>query len=207
MYSKYYPFSGVKLPYSYNELEPFIGEHTVFFHYNNHYIESLEKLNDMVLEIPLWQNIPLELLTKNPDKKLRETSGTVYNHELYFSGLSPEKNSPSGNMKAKIEVDFGSMEDFLSEMKNAALELFGSGYIFLVLDNNLRLHIISSQNQDTPDFEKYYPIFAIDLWEHAYYLDRLNEKDLYVDAVLNLINWKAIEENYNSVYKYNVLNK
>jgi Fe-Mn family superoxide dismutase len=193
VYDQYYPFEKMPLDYDYAALEPEIGEFTTFFHYNEHYLPALEKLNKLVLETPINQNISLEELSKQADKTLARAAGSVFAHELHFASLTDEKQEPSEEMKERIISDFGSMEGFYAAMKKAANEVYGSGYLWLCEDDTGRLVPIVTVNHDTPDFARMKPVYALDLWEHGYYLDRQNHRDKYIESAFERINWGNVE--------------
>lgn len=194
-YNQYYPFETMQLTYDYDGLEPAISKYTMFFHYNEHYIPALEKLNKMVLEIPLNQNIPLEQLTKSDDIDLRRTAGNVYTHEMHFSSLTDKESKPSEYLTSRLTSGFGSPEKFLEELKNKAALLYGSGGIWLCENKSGKLSITLTEDHETPDILHCKPIFYLDLWEHGYYLDRQNHRKDYVEAALKHINWQQLEKN------------
>lgn len=205
MFSQYYPFYQLKLQYNYDSLEPNIGEATMYFHYNELYLPALEKLNELVKSVPLWQNIPLEYLTKNSDKDLQRLSGTVYNHELYFSSLTDKKTSPSKTLQTKIDAEYGSTEKLFEAIRKTAEEVFGTGYVYLAIDKYNNMLTLVTGKQKTPDFEEYYPLYTIDLWEHAYYIDKIADRNAYVESALAQINWEEIEDNLDAFRNIKVI--
>ncbi|MCD7731366.1 MAG: hypothetical protein LUI05_07720, partial [Oscillospiraceae bacterium] len=114
LYNQYYPFQIIPLEYEYSALEPEIGEYTVFFHFNEHYLPALEKLNALVEEVPVMQNMSLEELAENSNTDIKRAAGSVFAHELYFSSLTDDEQEPSEYMKKLIKSDFGSEEGFKS---------------------------------------------------------------------------------------------
>lgn len=192
-FDKYYPYSAEALPYELDALSPDISEYTLYFHHDKHYAGYVDKLNELLKDRPLMQNIPLEGLTKIDDSDIRTSAGGIYNHELYFDSISPNRREPSARLKKKIDESFGSVENMLKKLAEAAMSIKGSGWVWLVENNKGKLEILTTRNQETIDFDKYNPIFAIDVWEHAYYLDRQNRRQDYIDAILNIINWTGAE--------------
>lgn len=190
-YNKYYPFSAVELPYALDALAPDISEYTMYFHHDKHYKNYVDKLNELLKDKPLMQNIPLEGLTKINNEDISTNAGGVYNHELYFSSLSPRGGSPAQDLRDKITSSFGSLKELEAELIEAGKSIVGSGWVWLALDNNGKLVILTTPNQETIDFDKYTPLLAIDVWEHAYYLDRQNLREVYLQAVIKLLNWIA----------------
>lgn len=191
-----------KQPLNYSTLKPVISDETLFIHYNKHYLGYLEKLNNLLKKNNYNGNDTKEELVIHIDKFPIEDRGDilynlggVLNHELYFDILGGS-GIPNGKILEKINQDFGSYQNFLNQIKNKAKKLVGSGYVFVVLNSAKKLQIISLSNQDTPYSYGFIPIMAIDLWEHAYYLDYLNNKSTYVDNVLSIINYNKVNEIY-----------
>lgn len=176
----------MKLPFSYNALEPDISMKTVDIHYNKYYKKYVQNMNKLV-------NIyyPLELIPKNisvfPLEKRGDilyNAGGVLNHNLYWNSLNQSLVKPFGKLKVKIDEVYGSFDNFKKEFIKKAKSLVGSGYTFLVYKDD-SLSIINLSNQDTPLSYDMVPLFTIDLWEHAYYLDYHNDRDKYIDNFFN----------------------
>lgn len=200
-----YMYNKIDLPYAYNALEPYIGATTVETHYSKHLQGYVEKLNGL---LESWgdfdKNQPLEALLANPEQipvEIRQgvinNGGGVYNHNLYFSILSPNpKKEPSGKLLEAINKAFESVCGLKDQLTNAAINQFGSGYGVLVKDNDGCLFIKQVKNQDTTLPEGFTPILNIDVWEHAYYLDYKNLRIEYANNIWNLIDWAAVETLY-----------
>ena len=201
-------FDKIKLPYSYNALEPYIDALTVEIHYTKHLQKYVDTLNSILKGYERIINCKsLEQILANIDilpKKIRQDvinqGGGVSNHNLYFSILSPNpKKRPEGKLLNEINKTFGSVEKLKAELSNAAISQFGSGYGFLAKDSKGRLCITKTLNQDSPLLEGLIPILNIDVWEHAYYLKYKNLRADYVKNIWNIINWERVEclyENY-----------
>lgn len=183
------------LPYEYDELEPFIDTHTLGLHKNKHQANYLKKLNDLLLKNNYDFRYSLENLTKNINEfsfnnkeDILFNLGGVINHDLYFNSMSPNKILPNKNLQALIDEIYGSFDNMQKEFKTMALSLKGSGYTFLVLDGR-KLKIVNLINQDNPYSYHYVPLIALDMWEHAYYLNYENKKDLYIDNFFDVISF------------------
>jgi len=173
-------------------------------HHSKHYKNYLNKLNDTVKKYPSLYTFSLtELLTNLeciPDSAsqiIKNNGGGVYNHEFFFSIMTNKKTSPSGKLKKAIDRDFGSFEKFKKEFKETSLDIFGSGWAWLVSDKNGNLSIIKTSNQDTPITLNLTPIIGIDVWEHAYYLRYQNNRGNYIDSWFNVVNWDKALSNYD----------
>ncbi|MBD5138659.1 MAG: superoxide dismutase [Ruminococcus sp.] len=194
----YYPFETTPLPYSIDVLNPYISEYTLYFHHDKHYKGYVDKLNALLKKSPTMQNVPLEALTKMSDKDVSTNAGGVYNHELYFSSLTPDYKAPSEKMSGLIQNSFGSEKEMWNELVSAGMDLTGSGFVWLGANPNGELEVVVTENQDTPDLDKFSPLLNIDVWEHAYYLDRQNLRRDYLTAVQNIINWENAEKMLNA---------
>lgn len=190
-YDKYYPFKAEDLNYALDALDPYISEYTMYFHHDKHYMNYLSKLNELLKDKPLMQNIPLEGLTKIDNDDISTNAGGVYNHELYFSSVSPRTGEPAKHLLDKIIREFGSVKELEKKLIEAGMGIVGSGWVWLALDPEGKLVILTTPNQQTIDFDKYTPLLIIDVWEHSYYLDRQNLRKEYLEALMNVLNWAA----------------
>lgn len=200
-----YPYFLPPLPYAYDSLKPAISEKTLHFHHDKHLQTYVDNLNQTIEKCAVCKNKSLEALLTHPEQipqesrtAIRNNGGGVYNHILYFNCMSPNGGElPSGRLANALCDRFGSYENWRTQMKSAALEVFGSGYAWLVLDENVKLSIVKTANQDTPLAQGLYPLLTIDVWEHAYYLDRQNRRSEYIDAWFGLVNWSYVQKRYN----------
>lgn len=197
-----------KVPYSYNALAPDISAVTMENHYSKHYLSYTNNLNKAIVGTPL-ENLTIEEVLAKLDTSIPEiknNAGGYYNHSLYFKCLGPKAGGqPQDTLAEAITTKFGSFENFTTAFKEEATKQFGSGWVWLIVDRSGSLQITSSQNQDNPLMRNAVvpgkPILALDLWEHAYYLDYQYKRKNYVDAFFNVINWKKVEENYEEALK------
>ena len=197
-----------KLPYAYDALALNISATTLETHYSKHYLTYTNNLNRAILGTPLENLTIEEVLAKlDPnDATLRNNAGGFYNHSLYWKCMGPKsEGEPKNALSDAIIKDFGSFQNFISLFKDEATKQFGSGWVWLIVDRTGKLQVTSTPNQDNPLMKNAVvpgtPILAIDLWEHAYYLDYQNRRKNYIDAFLNVVDWRKIEENYNAVAK------
>ncbi len=186
-----------RLPYEYDSLEPFIDTHTLGLHKEKHQASYLYKLNMLLLENNYDYKESLEQLAKNiktyhfsNKEDILYNLGGVINHNIYFNSMNSKdkRQNPNTLLMKLINQKFGSYDNLKKELKKKALEIKGSGYTFLVLaDNNLT--IVNLLNQDNPYNYHYLPLIGIDMWEHAYYLNYENKKELYVDNFLEVMDF------------------
>ncbi len=187
-------FDMPKLPYATNALEPVISQQTIEFHYGKHlqnYVNTLNKL----IEGTDFAGKPLEEIVKTaPAGGIFNNAGQALNHTIYFLQFkSPTANNkPTGKIAEAINRDFGSFEAFQEAFTNAATTLFGSGWAFLSVDQNGKLVITQEANAGNPVCRGYKPIFGLDVWEHAYYLDYQNRRADHIKAVWDIVDWDVV---------------
>lgn len=199
---EHYPFVNPPLPYGYDALEPYIDTLTMHLHHDRHLQTYIDNLNKTLKDYPMFHDWSLEKLLTNTDSlpaaiqtPVNNNGGGVYNHIFYFNGMSnSETRNQAGKLYNAIVRDFGSVENFFKEFKDAALSVFGSGYAWLVSDKNGKLSIVKSANQDTPIAQGLCPVAAIDVWEHAYYLKHYNERAAYIDDWFRVVDWPHADE-------------
>ena len=192
---------------NYNTLEPYISDRTLTIHYNNHYLNYLNNLNKILKENNYDYRYSNEELFNHLDlfdidvrDKILFNLGGVVNHELYFSNMSLGGNiKPIGLLKEKIDTQYGNYDNFKNEFIKIANELSGSGYTFLVINENKDLQIINMPNQESPYLYGMISLIALDLWEHAYYLDYQNNKNKYIDAFFKIIDFNNVNNLYEKV--------
>ena len=211
MLEEHYPFVAQPLPYEYDALLPVLDEETLHFHHDKHYQTYVDKLNATLADHPQLQKMTLtELLTSEDNKlaslqeeareSIHNNGGGVYNHQLYFDSMrSPAGQEPCGALAEALIRDFGSVRQWKEQMSQAAEGVFGSGWTWLVSDQDGTLMILTTANQDVPDLRLYTPILLIDVWEHAYYLQYRNRRPDYVQGWHKLIHWKKAEKRYEQV--------
>ena len=196
-----------KLPYLYQDLEPFIDTHTMGLHYHKHQQNYLNKLNEILIKNNYDYRYNLnELLYHinefpvSSQKDILYNLGGVINHNLYWKSMSPgQGQKPTEKLKNHLERTFGSYEEFWKLFKEKALQLKGSGYTFLVLKKDGQLEIINVSNQDMPLTLGYMPLFNIDMWEHAYYLNYENDKEKYLDNFKKIADFRYASKIFNSI--------
>ena len=188
------------LPYEKSSLEPYISAQTLDFHHGKHHQAYVTNANNLTKDTPL-ENLSLEDLilhvANKPDKVgIFNNAAQVWNHTFYWNCMKPNGGgTPSGMIAQKLDEDFGSYENFVSEFKTAATTQFGSGWAWLVLDEK-KLKIIKTPNADTPIVHGLKALLTVDVWEHAYYLDYQNRRPDYVDIFLkHLVNWDFVNQN------------
>jgi len=188
-----------KLPYAENALEPVISANTLSFHYGKHHKTYVDKALSLIAGTEL-EGKPLEeiIATAEKDGKtgLFNNAAQAWNHDFYWMSLAPAGSvAMPAELKSMIETRFQSVETFKKQFVDAAVGQFGSGWAWLVLDDG-KLAIVTTSNAGLPWLNGKKPLFTVDVWEHAYYLDYQNRRQAYVEAVLDkLINWNFALQN------------
>lgn len=200
-----------KLNYQYNDLMSVIDAETMEIHHSKHHQGYVNNLN-AALESVGRANETLETVVQdynNYEERIKSTvrnnGGGVVNHNLYFGQFSPSASDISSNFQEIITKKFKTTELMIEELISSGLKRFGSGWAFLVL-NKGELEIMSTPNQDNPLMLEtdIFPLIAIDVWEHAYYLKYQNRRPEYLANVVKLINWKTIEDRYEMALKKDI---
>jgi len=195
-----------KLNYAYSSLEPYIDEQTMNIHYNRHHQSYVNNLNKAIVGTEA-ENMTLSEILSNVSKfsdSVRNNAGGHWNHTFFWEIMTDKKENRvvSLNLKNIISNQFGSWENFQQKFEEAGNKRFGSGWVWLIKKENKKLEIISTPNQDNPLMDispsKGNPILGCDVWEHAYYLKYQNRRADYLKAFWNVVNWKKVEELYNS---------
>lgn len=187
------------LKYDYNALEPHIDARTMEIHHTKHHAAYTSKLNDAVAGTDLEGKSIEDILAgiSGHSTAVRNNGGGFYNHNLFWEVMGPDGGgNPSGDLAAAIDKDFGSFDAFKEEFNNAAATRFGSGWAWLVKQDDGKLVVTSSPNQDNPLMDisevKGTPVLGLDVWEHAYYLNYQNRRPEYISAFWNVINWDEV---------------
>lgn len=192
------------LPYAYDALEPYIDARTMEIHHTKHHKAYLDKLNEALKNRPALADKPVEELLRDIQsvpEDIRQTvinhGGGHANHALFWRIMGPKKGGePKGDLGRAIAAAFGDFGRFKAEVSKAAASRFGSGWAWLVVDRDGKLHVYSTANQDSPLMQGHKPILGLDVWEHAYYLKYQNRRPDYVEAWWNVVDWDRVAELY-----------
>ena len=197
-----------QLPYAYDALEPYIDAKTMEIHHTKHHQTYVNKLNEALEQAPQIADKPLEELLRTinevPEvvrKAIQNHGGGHSNHSFFWTIMAPSKDrggagggEPSGKVAEIITANFGDFAKFKDAFSKAAISVFGSGWAWLVADEQGKFTIQTTPNQDSPFMHQWKPILGLDVWEHAYYLKYQNKRPDYIDAWWNVINWAEVAE-------------
>ncbi|MBN2428755.1 MAG: superoxide dismutase [Deltaproteobacteria bacterium] len=187
----------MELPYPKDALEPIISAKTLDFHYGKHHNAYVTNANKLVAGTKFenldLENIICQTVGDSAKAGIFNNTAQVWNHSFYWQCMKPGGGgAPSGPIAEKINADFGSYKTLVDELKNAGATQFGSGWAWLILEND-KLKVTKTANADTPLAHGQKPLLTIDVWEHAYYLDYQNRRPDYLSAFLEkLVNWDFV---------------
>lgn len=196
-----------RLPYGYDALEPYIDAKTMKIHHTKHHQAYVDKLNVALEKHPELFDRTIERLLEDADQVPEDIRQAVINHggghanhSLFWKIMAPAAQGgggePSGNLAEAIDTAFGSLADLKQQFSDAALSRFGSGWAWLVVDEEGSLKVYSTANQDSPLMKRDIPILGIDVWEHGYYLKYQNRRADYVNAWWNVVDWEEVKRRY-----------
>ena len=196
------------LPYAYNALEPSVDAKTMEIHYSKHHAAYTKNLNDATTG-PEYASKTLFQLFSEIEKypvPVKNNGGGFYNHLLFWTLMAPASGQePTGDLLKAINESFGSVEKFKEVFGNAGKKQFGSGWAWLTVNENGKLAVSSTPNQDNPLMSTTeihgIPVLTLDVWEHAYYLQYQNRRPEYVDAFWKIVNWKEVSRRYDEAIK------
>ncbi len=196
------------LPYAFNALEPHVDARTMEIHHGKHHQAYITNLNNAIQGTELGSQ-PIDDLCRNIDKVpenirpvVRNNGGGHANHSLFWTVMAPGAGGePTGPLADAVAAKLGGFAKFKEDFSKAAMTRFGSGWAWLSVDKNKQLVVESTPNQDSPLMHGHTPIFGLDVWEHAYYLNYQNRRADYVAAFFNVVNWSAVAERYAAATK------
>ncbi|MDQ7012500.1 MAG: superoxide dismutase [Planctomycetota bacterium] len=198
------PFSLPALPFAHDALEPHIDGKTMEIHHGKHHQAYINNAN-AALEGTAWAGKSAEEILANLDAipenirgAVRNNVGGHANHSLFWTILAPAGKggggAPTGDLAAEIDKTFGSFDSFKEQFAKAGMTRFGSGWAWLGFDEQGKMHVGSTPNQDSPLSFGHVPILGLDVWEHAYYLNYQNRRPDYITAFWNVVNWGKVAE-------------
>ena len=199
------PFSQDALPYPSDALEPYVDKLTMDIHFGLHHAGYVRNLNAQVASFPELAELSLEAMMGQISKfnaAVRDNGGGHYNHDLFWKVMAPPGTGgePSAALQAAIVRDFGALDTLKQRFNQAAATRFGSGWAWLIVQEDGSLAVVSTANQDNPLMdvveERGVPILALDVWEHAYYLSYQNRRAAYVHQWWSVVNWNEVNRRF-----------
>jgi len=184
-----------ELPYAMDALSPNISKETLEYHWGKHHSTYVNNLNNLIKGTD-FEDKGLEDIIRESDGGIFNNAAQIYNHSFYWNCLSPDGGGePTGELANQIDKNFGSFSQFKEEFNQKAATLFGSGWVWLVKNQDGSLAIVQSPNAGCPLADGLTPLLTCDVWEHAYYIDYRNARPKYVGCFWNLVNWDFVSRN------------
>jgi len=193
------PFALPKLPFALDALEPHMSKETLEFHYGKHHAGYVKKLNELLANHQL-KHSSLEEIIRRSEGSLFNNAAQVWNHSFFWNCLTPNaRPKPQGPLASAIDRKFGSFDRFKIQFNEMAMSLFGSGWVWLVQCSDGEVDIELGVNAHDP-VTKFHenPIFTLDVWEHAYYIDYRNDRKKFIESFWNVVNWDFAESNFRT---------
>ncbi len=192
------PFQLPDLPFPKDSLKPYMSEETLEYHHGKHHQTYVNNLINLIAGTE-FENMSLEEIIVKSSGPIFNNSSQTWNHTFFWNCLSPKGGGvPKGELLKEIEKNFGSFEEFKKQFSNAAVSLFGSGWVWLVKKAEGNLDIIQTSNAGNPLTLGFKPLLVIDVWEHAYYIDYRNARPKFVEAFWEIVNWDFVLQNFQS---------
>ena len=199
------PFTLPDLPYAADALAPAISAETMELHHGKHHKAYVDNLNKAVAADANAQGKTLEDLVANAGTyapAIRNNAGGHWNHTFFWESMAPEgeRDEMSEPLLQAVTAVYGSPEEFRKAFEKAGADRFGSGWVWLIVNDQDQLEITSTPNQDNPLMDvaekKGTPILGNDVWEHAYYLTYQNRRPEYLSAWWDVVDWGKVSERY-----------
>jgi Fe-Mn family superoxide dismutase len=185
------------LPYVKDALQPYISAETLEYHHGKHHATYVTNLNNLIKGTE-FENMSLEEIIMKSSGGIFNNSAQVWNHTFYWNCMKPKGGGePGGALAEAIKAAFGSFDGFKKEFTQKATTLFGSGWTWLVKNDNGALAVVNTSNAETPMKNGQKALLTCDVWEHAYYIDYRNARAKYVEAYWNLVNWDFVARNFS----------
>lgn len=191
------------LTYGLSSLTPYCDPDTLYLHHSQYYSRMVRELNQLAARHRLTNLSLTDLITQDISlpaaqlARLKNAAGAVYNHELYFDGIQDAIGTPPLNRLVGVLMSvYGSMQTFQRLLLEAAESLLGSGWVWLVMERGGGPHIVVTDNNEVVNLEAVQPIFILDMWEHAYFLDDQFNKEKYIDFWFSFLNWNKADARY-----------
>ena len=186
-----------ELPYAKDALEPHISAETLDYHHDKHHAAYVNNLNNLVPGTE-FEKMSLEDIVKNaPAGGVFNNAAQVWNHTFYFNGMGPGcGGEPTDAVADVIDSTFGSFDQFKEKFSKSAATNFGSGWTWLVKTASGGLEIVNTDDADSA-LKVGTPLLTIDVWEHAYYVDKRNARPAYIESWWNLVNWDFVSANFD----------
>jgi superoxide dismutase, Fe-Mn family len=185
-----------ELPYARDALAPHMSRETLDYHYGKHHKTYVEKTNQLRAGTE-FEDASLEDLVTEASGALFNNAAQVWNHNFFWNSLTPKAAPPSKEVSAALDK-FGGLQSFQNQFGKAAVEVFGSGWVWLIKDSGGQLKIVTTANAGNPLRDGQTALLTCDVWEHAYYIDRRNDRAAYLKEYWPIVNWAFVADNLSA---------
>lgn len=195
------PYRLPKLPYSVQSFGEFLSRESFSYHYEKHHQAYLDGLNELIQGSPR-ENQPLEEIIRVSawgEAKLFNQAAQAWNHAFYWRSMTPDRTEPGGRLKDLIELSFETIENFGRQWVEKGIARFGSGWVWLVVNEEEKLSVLTTSNAENPILFRQKPLICADVWEHAYYIDHRDDRKRFLSQWLSHIDWRFAAENLAAV--------
>jgi Fe-Mn family superoxide dismutase len=183
-----------ELPYAMDALQPYISKETLEYHYGKHHKAYVDNLNKLIVGTE-FEDMSLEETIKKSSGGIFNNAAQVWNHTFYWNCMTPKSSgAPKGKLAEEINKKFGSFDEFKKQFSQTAITTFGSGWGWLVKNNDGSVELMSTSNAGTPMTQGKTALLTCDVWEHAYYIDYRNARPTYVEKFWEIVNWDFVEK-------------
>jgi Fe-Mn family superoxide dismutase len=186
-----------ELPYSTDAFDGFLSPQSFHYHYGKHHLKYVENTNALLKKDPSLADLSLEDLIRHADGVLFNNASQAWNHTFYWHAIHPRGSEPSHALLQAIQKSFGGMDSFKKQFVDAGKNVFGSGWVWLAADDTGKLSIDSTSNAENPARSGKRPLLCVDVWEHAYYIDHRNARDVFLEQAAERLSWRFASENYD----------
>ncbi|HLN53922.1 MAG TPA: superoxide dismutase [Lentimicrobium sp.] len=184
------------LPYATNALEPVISEKTISFHYGKHHQAYVLNLNNLI-KGTRFEDYTLEQIILEAEGPIFNNAAQVWNHTFFWESMAKGITTLDKLLMDAISEEYGSLDKFIEQFTEASVKLFGSGWVWLVIDESKKLKIIQTSNAGNPMTDGYTPLLTLDVWEHAYYLDYQNRRPDFIKSFWSIVNWQKVSARFS----------
>ena len=185
-----------ELPYALDALAPIMSRETLEYHYGKHHQRYVDNLNKLVAGTDLEHKSLEDIIKASKSGGTFNNAAQVWNHTFFFRSLTPHGTKISGKAKDSIEKQWGSFDKFKAEFSEAAVGLFGSGWVWLTQLANGTLAIEKTKDAETPLTSGHKPLLTLDVWEHAYYIDYRNDRARFINSWWDIVNWDFVNKQF-----------
>lgn len=185
-----------QLPYPRDALEPHMSRETLEYHHGKHHRKYVDEANKLIKGTE-YEQMGIEEIVQSASGSLFNNVAQAWNHAFFWQCLSPDASEPGPELKEALKRDFGGLKEFKQAFTQVAVKLFGSGWAWLVVNNDGELRIEQTSNADTPLRRGTPALLTCDVWEHAYYIDYRNARPDYLDAFWQLVNWSFVSKQFS----------